>query len=196
MLTKITLAIPSNRGLRPKTAECVMNLIAHGGYNFHCIVPEHGYTIAENRNYSAVQALKNFSDYLLFIDDDMTFPPDLLDTLLADKKEIVGVAYHPRCDTSEKLGFLDETHIITLETTTDPKYKETFKCKAVGTGVMLIDCNVFKKMERPWFAFEYLDTGQCKVGEDWYFCIKAKEKGIDTWCNPTIKIGHLGEKIY
>lgn len=173
-----------------------MNLIAHGGYNFHCIVPEHGYTIAENRNYSAVQALKNFSDYLLFIDDDMTFPPDLLDTLLADKKEIVGVAYHPRCDTSEKLGFLDETHIITLETTTDPKYKETFKCKAVGTGVMLIDCNVFKKIERPWFAFEYLDTGQCKVGEDWYFCLKAKEKGIDTWCNPTIKIGHLGEKIY
>ena len=173
-----------------------MRLIAHGGYDFHCICPEHGYTIAENRNYSAVQALNNKSDYLLFIDDDMTFESDLLDRLISNDKDIVGIAYHPRCETSEKLGFLDETHIISLETTTDEKYKDTFPCKAVGTGVMLVKTEVFKKIPRPWFQFEYLETGQCKVGEDWYFCLKAKEHGIQTWCDPIPKIGHLGEKEY
>src|SRR3990167_1672616 len=111
---QVTIAIPSNRGVRPKTVESVMKLIAHGGFEFHCIVPEHGYTIAENRNYAAVQALNHKSDYLLFIDDDMTFEPDLLERLVEDDKDIVGVAYHPRNETSKKLGFLDETHIISF----------------------------------------------------------------------------------
>ena len=72
------------------------------------IVPEEGYTIAENRSYIAVQALRNGSDYLLMADDDMTFDPTLLDDLIADNKDIIGVAYHPRTDMGDKLKWLDD----------------------------------------------------------------------------------------
>src|SRR3990167_7445682 len=194
-MLKITLACPSNRGIRPKTAEALLRLVAHGGYEFHCIVPEHGYTIAENRNYIAVQALNNNSDYLLMCDDDMTFPPNLLDVLIADKKEIMGVAYHPRSETGQIIKYLDETHTVKLEQSTDPKYKKTFQCYATGTGIILIKCEVFKKIDRPWFEFEWYPTGQCKQGEDWIFCIKAGKENIQTWANPTIKVGHIGEVI-
>ena len=193
---KITIGTLSNRGFRPKTVKCLLELVAKGGYEFHIAIAEHGYTIAENRNWIVVKALNNESDYVLFIDDDMVFPASLLESLWANDKDIVGVAYHPRCATSEKLGFLDETHIISLENTTDPKYKDTFECKAVGTGVMLVKIDVFKKMQRPWFDFKYLPTGQCEVGEDWYFCSKAKELDYKIWCDPKIKIGHLGEKEF
>jgi GT2 family glycosyltransferase len=179
-----------------------MRLIAKRGYDFHCICPENGYTIAENRNYIAVQALNNNSDYLLMIDDDMVFEPDLLDKLIANKKDICGVAYHPRTDMQGRLKFLDETHYINLETNKDPKYKNTFECHATGTGIILIKCEVFKKIPRPWFMFEYYDkptdlnAGQCKLGEDWFFCREAKKAGFKIWTDPKIKVNHIGEEIY
>lgn len=195
MNTKITLACPTNRGIQPQTMQCLLELVAHRDYDFHIIIPEEGYTIAENRNYLTVQALNNKSEYLLMIDDDMTFPPDTLDTLLSNKKDICGVAYHSRCDMGQIIKYLDETHFIKLEETDDPKYKKTFECHATGTGIILIKCDIFQKIKRPWFMFEYHNTGQTKLGEDWYFCEKAKKNNIKTYADPTIKVGHIGERI-
>lgn len=192
----ISVACPTNRGIQPKTLDCFLRLIAHSNHDFNIVVAEEGYTIAENRNYIAVQALNNKSDYLLMIDDDMTFEPNVLEKLIANDKEICGVAYHPRCEMGHIIKYLDETHCINLENNTDPKYKDVFECHATGTGIILIKCEIFYKIPRPWFMFEYYETGQCKLGEDWYFCEKAKQYGIKTYADPTLKVGHLGEKIY
>lgn len=194
MNTKITIAVPSNRGINPKTMQCLLEMITKTKRKVHLIVAEEGYTIAENRNYIAVQALNNQSDWLLMIDDDMTFEPSLLDKLIANDKDICGVAYHPRCDM-DRMKKVDETHWINLEKSDDPKYKDVFECHATGTGIILIRCSIFMKIPRPWFMFEYYDTGQCKLGEDWYFCEKAKQYGFKTHADPTVKVGHIGEKI-
>lgn len=201
---KITLSIPTNRGIQPQTMQCLLELVAHGGYEFHIIVAEEGYTIAENRNYIAVQALNNKSEYLLSIDDDMTFPPDTLDKLLANQKEICGTAYHSRGNANRmkciggimSIAEISEKKYINLETNTDPKYKDTFECYATGTGIILIKCEIFYKIPRPWFEFEWHPTGQCKEGEDWVFCLKAKKQGYKIWADPKIKVGHLGQIIY
>jgi len=195
---KITIGVPTNRGVRPKTAESLLKLVAYGkvDYEFHILVPENGYTIAENRNYLATQALNNNSDYLLMVDDDMVFESDLLDRLLENEKDIIGVAYHPRTDMQGKIKFLDETHFIKLEESDDPKYKTTFECHATGTGIILIKCEVFRKVPQPWFMFEYYNTGQVKLGEDWYFCEATKKAGYKIFTDPTIPVGHLGEKVY
>lgn len=178
---KISLAIPTNRGVQPRTFQCLLELVAEARkkYDLHILVPEEGYTIAENRTYMTVQALNNKSDYILMIDDDMTFPPDLLDRLLANNKDICGTAYHSRGNTNTMPKYLDTginaiaevapKEYIDLETNTDPKYKDTFECFATGTGIMLVKCEVFRKVKRPWFAFEFHETGQVKLGEDWYF---------------------------
>lgn len=200
---KITLACPTNRGINPKTFQCLLELVVHGNYDWHIVVAEFGYTIAENRNYIAVQACNNNSDYLLMIDDDMTFPPDLLDKLLENQKDIVGVAYHSRGSSDKiklvpeimSLAEVDKGKYINLETETDPKYKETFECYATGTGIILIKCEVFRKILRPWFEFTYFDNGKCKEGEDWNFCFRAKNSGFKIYTDPKIKIGHLGEVV-
>jgi len=195
---KITIAIPSNRGLVPATFQCILELLARGKYDFHLIVPEEGYTVAENRNYIAVQALNNKSDYLLMIDDDMTFPPDTLDKLLANKKDICGVGYHSRGGSGEIMSIaeVEEKKYINLDTEQDERYKEVFECYATGTGIILIKCDVFYKVKRPWFEFTYKGTGQCENGEDWNFCFKAKNNNYKIYTDPTIKVGHIGEKIY
>src|SRR3990167_761668 len=180
-MIKVSIGVPSNRLIQPKTAECLMTLVAHGGYEFHFVVASEGYTVAENRNYIAVKALNYKSDYLLFIDDDMTFPHDLLDSLIAVDKDIVGVAYHPRSETGKIIKFLDETHTVRLEETDDPKYKVPFKCHATGTGIVLIKTYIFMKVPRPWFDFIFNENGSCAKGEDWYFCEKAAKSGFEIW---------------
>lgn len=196
---KVTIAIPSNRGLIPATFQCILDLIARGGYEFNLICPSEGYTIAENRNYIAAKACQHRSDYLLMIDDDMTFAPDTLDKLVADDKDIVGVAYHSRGGSANgeimAIAEIEAKKYINLDTEEDEKYKKTFECYATGTGIILIKCEVFHKVKRPWFEFTYKETGQCENGEDWNFCFKAKDSGYKIYTNPTIKVGHIGERI-
>lgn len=201
---KITLACPTNRGIQPKTLDCLLNLVAQN-HEWHILVAEEGYSIAENRNWVAAQALQNDSDYLLMIDDDMTFEPDILDRLIANDKDICGVAYHSRggnksfkypADAIMSIAEPEKGKYIILEENTDPKYKTTFGVHATGTGIILIKTEVFKKIPQPWFMFEYHENGCCKTGEDWYFCEKAKKYGIKTFADPRPKVGHLGEAIF
>jgi hypothetical protein len=46
---------------------------------------------------------------------------------------------------------------------------------------------------RPWFALDFDKDGMLSVSDDVWFCQQARRVGIDTWCDPTIKAGHIGE---
>jgi len=185
---KIAIGVPTNRGLRTKTAQSLLALVAHGGYEFYFVFATEGYTVAENRNYIAVQALNTECDYLLFVDDDMVFPPETLDCLMAHGKRIIGVASNSR--------ILPLKHTVELPEGMTELPTALFQTKAVGCGVMLVDMAVFTEIERPWFGFKTFPTGQIARGEDAWFCDLAGDKEIEIWCDPTISIGHIGEYTY
>lgn len=198
---KITLAVCTNRLVRPKTVASLLEMVAHSKHDYHILVAERGYTIAENRNYCVIQAQRNKSDYLLFIDDDMTFPADTLDRLLAHKKEVVGVNSYSRClPLSSTVGLMDKNgEYMHPERHFEWETKiptELFRCYFVGAGILLIDMSVFEKIKSPYFKFTTDKKGQVVHGEDGYFCKQVKEAGIDIWCDPTLPIGHLGEYEY
>ena len=180
---KILLAVPTNRGVRGKTTKSLLELIANTKeHDFEIVIAEEGYDTSENRNYIASQALKKNCDYILTIDDDMTFPANTLQKLLDTGKRIVGVLSYSR--------------MLPLKPTVVPVDKitdELFECKEVGGGVLLIDTKVFKEVKQPWFATEKHDFGMVKVGEDAYFCHRAREQGIKVYCEPSLSVGHLGE---
>jgi GT2 family glycosyltransferase len=71
-----------------------------------------------------------------------------------------------------------------------------FEAYFVGTGVCLINMDVFKKLKAPYFAFTVDKNGQVANGEDGTFCDKARKAGYRVWCDPTISVGHLGEYSY
>jgi glycosyltransferase involved in cell wall biosynthesis len=169
--------------------------------DFHILTATQGYTIAENRNYCVVQAQKNGSDYLFFVDDDMTFPPDTLERLLNRGKEVIGVNSYSRClPPSSTVGLMDKKgEYMHPDKHTEwemqvPDY--LFEAYFVGTGIALIDMKVFKKIKKPYFNFTYDKNGQVIHGEDGNFCKKVKDAGIGIWCDGSIEIGHLGEYEY
>ncbi len=191
---KILIGVACNRQIKVKTLESIFGIVNKSPYDLGLTVATQGFTISENRNVLATQAARDKYDYLLFIDDDMTFEADLLDRLLTHQKDIVVVAYHPRFKVDKStVKTLDKTHIITLK---GKESKELFECKAVGTGIMLIKTEIFLKIPRPWFKMKTARTGMTLQGEDWYFCYQARKAGFSVYCDPVVEVGHLGDFVY
>ena len=186
---KILIGTLSNRNFKPQTVESLMNLEIPCERIF--AVATQGYHIAENRNWLAFKSVNENCDYLFLTDDDMIFPPNTLKKLLSYQKDIVGVACHPRNSEKKTYVTLDKVH---KDNTDLPK--ELFECERVGTGIMLIKTEVFKKLSWPFFAFKSDINGFTLNGEDWFFCDKAREAGFKIWCDPTLSIGHIGDYIY
>ena len=196
---KITLAVCSNRQIRPLTTQSLLGMVVHSkDIDWHILIASRGYTIAENRNYCVVQAQKNESDYLLFVDDDMTFAPDTLLRLLSHKKGVIGVNSYSRClPLSSTVGLMDEKGEYKhpdKHTEWEMQVPKTlFKSYFVGAGILLIDMKVFALLKKPYFAFTTDKNGQIVHGEDGSFCAKVKNAGMDIWCDGSIEVGHLGE---
>lgn len=199
---KVTLAICTNREVKAKTVASLLELVNYSKeIYFHILVANRGYHIGENRNYCVVQAQKNQSDYLFFVDDDMTFEKDTLTRLWTQEKDIIGVNSYSRClPLSSTVGLMDkEGKYMHPDRHTAWEMRipdELFKCYFVGTGIMLIDMKVFDKIEKPYFSFTSDENGMIVHGEDGSFCDKVKKAGMDIWCDPTISVGHVGDYIY
>lgn len=142
--------------------------------------------IVSNRTFLVNAAINAGATHILFVDSDMLFPYDVIPRLLSHGKEIVGVKYKKR---EFPIKWLYEP--LGEESDTD-----IFKVKHVGTGLLLIDLSVFKKMGSPWFNFGRDSQGALVLGEDIWFCNTARDAGYDVWVDPTLTIGHIGRYTY
>jgi len=193
---KICIGLLSNRGFEQQMVLSLMQMIHFSkDLKFHFEVATEGYTIAENRNSLAAKACQNKCTHILMIDDDMTFTEDLLTRLLAHDKDIVGVTYGPRMFSTDGMLFMVGLLNDEGKTVKDIP-KELFRARGIGFGAALIKTELFYKLERPWFDWVTYETGMVKEGEDFYFCSKAREAGYDVWCDPTLKLGHIGKYTY
>lgn len=187
MDTKIAIALPTNRGLKPKTLQSLLELVAYKDYNYEIIIGTEGFNTAENRTWLVAQASKAGCTHIFCVDDDMIYEKDTLVLLMEDNKNIVGAKYANRRGDGEVIAYLDFKGEVK---------EELFKCGALGGGCVLIKMEVFKKIPQPWFWYKIADTGAVTMSHDWYFCEKAREAGYDIWCDPIIKVGHIGLKEY
>lgn len=197
---KICIGLLSNRGFKGKTVLSLLKMIAHSPqYEYYFAFIDTGYTIAENRNYLAVQAIKNDCDYLFMSDDDMIFPQETLEVLISRQKDIIGVPFNVKVKQKEgekpekykNITYIPEDELLTIDKT------QPFEVIAIGCGVMLINTDVFKKLSQPFFGFDSYENGMTKVGEDSWFCYKATDNGYKIWAEPSLQdLGHIGDYIY
>jgi cellulose synthase/poly-beta-1,6-N-acetylglucosamine synthase-like glycosyltransferase len=159
-----------------------------------------GTLIFDQRNSLVRIAVEEKCDYILFIDADMRFPKTTLERLLAHNKDIIGVnattRMMPPKPTARNIQINEDGSVDWLEVFSN-KEKGIGKVDAIGCGVMLIKTSCLKNIPQPYFYFEQLLNGKL-LGEDIYFCIKAKDAGIDTWVDHdlSMEIGHVGSYTY
>lgn len=185
-MLKIALGIPTNRLIKPRTAQSLLDLVNFSKYDWKVLVSSRGYNTSENRNWIATQAVNSGCDYLFFVDDDMILPPHTLEELLLCNKDIVGGVYKTKYETQADV----------VEYFDDERPQGLFRVKAIGTGCLLIKCDVFRELPQPWFKYEWNDNGSIKRSHDWIFCEDAINNGYDVWANNTLEIKHIGQREY
>ncbi len=149
-----------------------------------------------NRWLAGQQAIQTNCDYLWLVDADQSIPDDALPRLLAHRKDLIGADYSyrrfPLQSTVKMLNGAGE--IIVADRSTFPD--RPFICHAIGSGCKLIKVDALERIPQPWFALAWGPDGDLIRTDDVWFCEQAKKVGIETWCDPTILVGHIGDYVY
>jgi hypothetical protein len=213
MTKDCSIAVPVAQVVEPKVLQSMMALVnysAHNGINIQDIGITERCLIDDARNTLTETFLSSPTEWLFWMDSDMTFPKDTLVKLFEtaqkkDAKMVTGIYYQRRGGNLPCLWSRNqetEAGLVTGLNTpkgienkymgsfmiVHPDKKEPFEAHAAGFGCVLVHRSVFEVMDRPWFQFI---KGICS--EDFYFFVHAQELGFKLWVEPTIDLGHIGD---
>lgn len=190
----ISICIPCRDTIHTAFASDLLSLLQQSfsaSYDVNFLMLQ-GSLISAQRQKLAELALEQNSDYIMWLDSDMGYPVDIIDSLLAHKKDIVACNYSTRITPYKGVAYktignwhswIDNNNKNKLDTV-----------EGVGMGCMLVNTAVFKTLPKPWFEIFYSDQYQTHLGEDFYFCIKAREYKYDIWIDleSSKQIKHFG----
>ena len=149
--------------------------------------------VASKKQYIAEYAVDLGAEWVLFLDDDVIFPPNTLIQLLHRNKDIVGGVYWSKSEPPRPLMFRGHMK----GTFCDWHVGDFIQVDAMGMGLTLIKTKVFKAMPKPWFSLDYTyqepgnkETRDFGTTEDLYFYKKAKDYGFEVWCDTSIQAYH------
>lgn len=144
--------------------------------------------MAKARNDIARSALNDGCTHLIFLDTDQVYhDQDLVRTMIAHRKDIVGAKVHRRWPPFEPILNRGGEHVP------DPEISRggLVPVDATGAGCIMIRTKVFADLEYPWFKIERDKYENVTCGEDIYFCRKAKLAGYELFVDCDANIGHL-----
>lgn len=176
--------------------QCLLNLLVPEGTEWSWAA---GTSIESNRNV-ALSHMKKEAQWVYTIDDDHSFKPDTLMRLLNRMYSIDEIDILQGLCMTRKAPFQPYAYMR------DPDFHEwgtryisahwsdipitgVSEWDACGTGGMLIRRRVIDAMAFPWF--EAGKTAKDHIGEDLYFCTKAKELGYRVWVDSDVRTGHM-----
>ena len=190
------------------------------------------------RNVAAKEALKHNCDFLLFCDPDqrpdarmfneyiprdeqpnarewaLPFVQSSLDFMLSNFCSVVAaplvscppalnINVFPFRENGQSYSRMTHEELAAIE----PQFQQV---AAMGTGLMLIDCNVLRAMPEPWFEDAYqpdqVDEKTGKVtrdpqydvmhSQDTRFCFKVNDLRGQVYCNHFAPAGHIKPDMY
>lgn len=131
--------------------------------------------------------------HILCIDDDTQFDPVCLELMLSRNKawvaanickKIMGGGWIAAYDGGGKVDSTGKKGIERVGT--------------MGLGFTLIQLDAIRSIPKPHFEFRWIEESQQYLGEDLYFCLKARQYGVDIWIDhdASNKINHIGSYGY
>ena len=157
-----------------------------------------GSLIYTSRNNLATRAIQMESDYVLWLDSDMVFEPELLirlmDTLKKTESDIVTGLYFRRVPPHTPVLFdkLEMHGSICSWTEFHEIPAEPFEVGGCGFGCVLMNTGVFFDVQS---KHGNMFAPIANTGEDLAFCWRARDCGYKIICDPSIICGHVGYQI-
>lgn len=162
-----------------------------------------GSLIYDSRNKLCSIALENDFDRVLWLDSDMIFSGDLMRRFSAHLdagREMICGAYASRKPPIqpviyEDFGIRDAKPWPEPYTTPykRPFPAEPFQVAGCGFGSVMMTTGLIKRI-REQFGLPF--SPAAGFGEDLSFCLRAREAGAEIWCDPAVKLGHVGAMAF
>jgi len=202
---KIGIAIPTAGTVRMGFAASLVGMVAKFAAGGVPTVPEAKISLAlhvlessnwiTNREKLARASVDDGETHLLFLDDDMTFDPRVLEILLGRRQEIVTTNYLIKTDppTDFVAVSLDGQRVMTKAESTG-----IMPVAYSGFGVSLIEVEVFRKTPQPWFMPDFNAEKSEYTTEDNPFFRRAREAGFTVYVDHDASklVSHMGIKSW
>lgn len=142
------------------------------------------------QNILTMAMAENFT-YLLMLDDDMTFPPHVVDQLLSHNLQAVGVDAPGRGN-----GVVSTA--IGLDGEALPRGGGLIQVKRCGLSVFLLNLSAIRTICPPHFEIRWSAAHSRYAGEDTFFCTLLQYHGVKIHVDRGLSrhIGHIGEHVY
>ena len=171
------------------------------------MLASHGQSPARNRNIAIHQALMQDCTHLLFIDDDLKLPFDLLLKLLEHDKDMVGGHYLMRNYPHQPIAFSRENELGHCQHFY-PAAGQTglVEVTSTGLGCILIKTDVFRAMQedcepvtissesKEVMCYDWIRLGELTRDhwcDDIGFYRRARAKGFKLFIDLDIEVGHM-----
>lgn len=194
---KLLIAIPSCRDWKVGFGSALVGLVhksALEGLDFTVHIMQGASVIPRARQLAVEMAVKHDFTHLLFLDDDMVFPPSLIDQLKSGDHDVVGVNY-VRKDAKNPSPL---THGINGNAVSSVDKVGVQEVGWIGFGAVLIKVAAVKDIPSPLFEQRWMDDRKDFIGEDFYFCGKVRAHGIKIHVDhdASQEVSHIGDYAF
>lgn len=159
--------------------------------------------IYDSRNKLADLAIQDGFDRILWLDSDMIFDRFLLRRLsehLDQGREMVTGLYFSRKEPILPVIYRSMTteihadgQVPVVRHYTDYERDSLFPVAGCGFGAVMMTVDLLREVREQYPLPFFPDRG---FGEDLIFCLRARAVGKTIWCDSSIKLGHVGFKVY
>lgn len=160
--------------------------------------------VYDSRNGLARKAICEHFDRVLWLDSDMQFQPDLfrkLSDALDDGRDFVSGLYFTRKAPYKPVIFkragydrVGENGVKPIaEAYYDYPKNGIFEVAAAGFGGVMMNVSLLAEVEKN-FGLPFSPI--MGFGEDISFCLRVQEMGKKMYCDPSAKMGHVGQFVY
>ena len=139
------------------------------------------------RNQLACKAINENYTHMLFIDSDMVFDENIVETLMFSGKDFVCGAFQGRRRPFSSCVYKKLPNEKVEEYGMVP-----FRIEGCGMAMTMISTEILKEVQSKYGAcFDPARIDGMTYGEDLAFCWRVNKIGMEMWCDPTARCGHI-----
>ena len=182
-------------------------LLAQNNIEVKINIPTSGSLLVAERNRILMAFMDSDCTHLLCIDSDLGWPAQAVLALIKHDEEFIAGVYPSRGENSFTFrAKLNEDSSVVKNS------KNLLGMQYIPAGFMMIKRSVIEKMQQKFPELYYEPKAESLKfakgwyffateiwegefwGEDYTFCRKARECGVDIWCDPLIEFDHAGTR--
>ena len=197
---KTAVAIPCMDMVHTQFMKSVLGMRFSGEVNFFF---GQSSLIYDSRNQLSRMALEWGADRILWLDSDMIFPEDMFEKMSAHMDEgaefVTGVYVTRKAPVHpvlyKEVGETWDEHLALVPFAEPFKEipDEVFTVEGCGFGGVMVSARVISHIHQ---IFGLPFSPESGYGEDLSFCRRVKQIGVPMYCDPSIKMGHIGQHVF